>query len=91
MSFLLSLMFSLQQIREQEGGTDFAQKQELGGGSGKVAQTMCTHVSVKIIKKKQPMNKILSRFYKSLSQNPYQCNSSSFVWLSTIYFLLMTS
>jgi hypothetical protein len=38
MSFLLFLMFSFQQIREEGGGTVSA----WGWG---VAQTMCTHVS----------------------------------------------
>jgi hypothetical protein len=39
--FLIISMFSLQQIREQEGRTGSAQK----WGSGEVAQTMYTHVS----------------------------------------------
>jgi hypothetical protein len=41
MSFLLFLMFSLQQSGEQDGGKGSAWKL----GAGEVAQIMCTHVS----------------------------------------------
>jgi hypothetical protein len=46
--FLLSLMFSLQQNREEEGRTGSAWKRCVGGLAGwwvEVTQSMCTYVS----------------------------------------------
>jgi hypothetical protein len=52
------LCFLLNKIGEQEGRTSYAWKQ--GWGVGEVAQTMCTHVIVKMINFTKSIFQIIS-------------------------------